>query len=238
MTTRAASRAGCSSVWMWIAGVTSHRPRTTRASLSTTQMSDAVSSCHHNPHGFTNMSVWPSGCQVMCPAMFSANPMAARWRKAIARVCSSDSSTPIGGTTDGAQTSRPPRRALGAFMIGLHPDSNILAKLAFGDLAPGRSGKFIDHDESVGEQVLGNSERQQVLDELGQVDCLRVSEFGIEADLFTEHRIGHRDRCRYRDGGVGRDGVLDLGCADVLAAAEDEIGGSAGHGEISIRVDL
>src|ERR1700752_3354117 len=164
---------------MWIAGVTPHRPRTTPASLSTTQMSDAVSSRHHSPHGLTNMSVWPSSCQVMCPAIFSANPMPARWRKAMASACSLDSSTPIGGTTDGAQTSRPPRRALGAFMIGLHPDSNILAKLAFGDLAPGRSGKFIDHDESFGQQFLGNSERQQVLDKLGQVDCLRVSEFGV-----------------------------------------------------------
>ena len=121
MTTRASSRTRCSSVWMWIAGVTSQRPRTTRASLSTTQMSDAVSSCHHSPHGLTNMSVCPSSCQVMCPAMFSANPMPARWRKATASACSLDSSTPIGGTTDGAQTSRPPRRALGAFIIGLHP---------------------------------------------------------------------------------------------------------------------
>src|ERR1700756_1330976 len=192
MTTRASSRTRCSSVWMWIAGVTSHRPRTTRASLSTTQMSDAVSSCHHNPHGLTNMSVWPSSCHVMCPAIFSANPMAARWRKAIASACSLDSSTPMGGTTDGAQTSRPPRRASGAFMIGLHPDSNILAEPALGDLASRRSRKFIDHDESFGQQFLGNSQRQQVLDKLGQVDCLRVSEFGVEADLFTEHRIGHR----------------------------------------------
>src|SRR6516164_5639405 len=174
MTTRASSRTRCSSVWMWMAGVTSQRPRTTRASLSTTQMSDAVSSCHHSPHGLTNMSVWPSSCQVMCPAIFSANPMAARWRKATASACSLDSSTPIGGTADGAHTSRPPRRALGAFMIGLHPDSNILAGLAFGDLASGRSGKLVDHDESFGQQFLGDSQCQQMLDELGQVDGPRV----------------------------------------------------------------
>src|SRR6516225_8348520 len=217
MTTRASSRTRCSSVWMWIAGVTSHRPRTTRASLSTTQMSDAVSSCHHSPHGLTNMSVWPSSCQVMCPAIFSGNPMAARWRNATASACSLDSSTPIGGTTDGAQTSRPPRRASGAFMIGLHPDSNILPQLPFGDLASGRSGKLVDHDQSFGQQFLGNSQRQEVLDEFGQVDRLRVSQFGVEADLFAEHRVGHRDGRRYRDGGVGRDGVLDLGGADVLA---------------------
>jgi hypothetical protein len=41
-------------------------------------------------------------------------------------------------------------------MIGLHPDSNILAEPAFGDLASGRSGKFVDHDESFGQQFLGN----------------------------------------------------------------------------------
>src|SRR5271166_2018494 len=238
MTTRASSRTRWSSVWMWMAGVTSQRPRTTRASLSTTQMSEAVSSCHHSPHGLTNMSVWPSSCQVMCPAIFSANSVAARWRKAMASACSLVKSTPIGGTTDGAQTSRPPRRALGAFMIGLHPYSNILAELAFGDLAPRRSGKMVDNDESFGQQFLGDSQRQQVLDEPGQVDGLRVDEFGVEADLFTEHRVGHRDRRGYRDSGVGRDGVLDLCCTDVLAAAQDEIGGSAGDGEIAVRVDL
>src|SRR6201998_3526355 len=215
MTTRASSRTRCSSVWMWIAGVTSHRPRTTRPSLSPPQMLDAVSSCHHNPHGFTNMSVWPSSCQVMCPAMFSANPVAARWRKAIARACSSDSSTPIGGTTDGAQTSRPPRRASGAFMIGLHPDSNILAEPALGDLASGRSGKFIDHDESFGQQFLGNSQRQQVLDEFGQVDGRGAGQFGIEADFFTENRIGHRDRRRHGYGGGGAHGGPALGGAAV-----------------------
>src|ERR1700756_1921036 len=188
MTTRASSRTRCSSVWMWMAGVTSQRPRTTRASLSTTQMSEAVSSCHHRPHGLTNMSVWPSGCQVMCPAMFSANPMAARWRKATARACSSDRSTPIGGTTDGAHTSRPPRRASGAFMIGLHPASNILAELPFGDLSAGRPRKFVDDDQSLGKQLLGNPERQQLLDQPGQVDGVRVGQFGVEADLFTEHR--------------------------------------------------
>src|SRR6516165_11755835 len=102
-------------------------------------MSEAVSSCHHSPHGLTNMFVWPSGCQVMCPAIFSAKPMAARWRKATASACSLDSSTPIGGTTDGAHTSRPPRRALGEFIIGLHPDSDILAELAFSDLPTRRS---------------------------------------------------------------------------------------------------
>src|SRR5437763_771648 len=168
---------------MWIAGVTSQRPRTTRASVSTTQMSEAVSSCHHRPHGLTNMSVSPSSCQVMCPAMFSANPMAPRWRNAIASACSSESSTPIGGTTDGAQTSRPPRRGSRAFMVGLHPDSNILAQSAFGDLAARRSGKFVDDDESFGQQFFGHPLRQQVLDELGQADGPRVDEFGVEADL-------------------------------------------------------
>lgn len=81
------------------------------------------------------MFVRPSSCQVMWPAIFSAKPMAARWRKATASACSLDSSTPIGGTTDGAQTSGPPRRGSGAFMVGLHPDSHILAQLPFGDLA-------------------------------------------------------------------------------------------------------
>src|ERR1700742_2696459 len=141
---------------MWIAGVTSQRPRTTRASLSTKQMSDAVSSCHHRPHGLTNMSVCPSRCQVMCPAMFSENPMPARWRKATASACSSDRSTPIGGTTDGAHTSRPPRRGLGVFMFGLHPCSNILAEITFGDLPTGRPGYFVDDDQAFGQEFLRN----------------------------------------------------------------------------------
>src|SRR5271163_2610437 len=164
---------------MWIAGVTSQRPRSTRASPSTAQISDAVSSAHHSPHGLTSMSVCPSGCQVMCPAMFSANPMAARWRNATASACSLDSSTPMGGTTNGAHTSRPPRRALGAFMIGLHSGSNILAEPAFGYLPSRRSGKFVDHDESFGQQFLGNPLRQQVFDEPGQVEALGIDEFGI-----------------------------------------------------------
>src|ERR1700722_16926089 len=145
---------------MCIAGVTSQRPRTTRASASTAQISDAVSSAHHSPHGLTNMSVWPSGCQVMCPAMFSANPMAAKWRKATASACSLDSSTPIGGTTDGAHTSSPPRRALGEVIFGLHPDPDILAELALSDLPTRGSGQFVDHDQSFGQQFLGNPQRQ------------------------------------------------------------------------------
>ena len=104
-----------------MAGVTSHRPPITRASSSTMQMSDAVSSCHHSPHGLTYMSERPSGCQVMCPAMFSAKPMPARWRKATAIACSSVRSTPMGGTFDGAQTSRPPRRT--SFVVMTTPVS-------------------------------------------------------------------------------------------------------------------
>src|SRR6202161_2719239 len=139
---------------MWIAGVTSQRPRITCASASTTQISEAVSSCHHSPHGLTNMLVCPSGCQVMCPARFSANPIPARCRNDTASACSSERSTPIGGTTDGAHTSRPPRRALGVVMAGLRPGFDVLAKRAFGDLAARRSRQLVDHDESLGKQLL------------------------------------------------------------------------------------
>src|ERR1700704_4765107 len=136
---------------MWIAGVTSQRPRTTRASLSTRQISDAVSSAQHRPQGLPNMWLGPSSCQVMWPAIFSANPMPARWRKATASACSLESSTPIGGTADGAHTSRPPRRGLGVFMLGLHPCSNILAEIGFGDLSAGRPWYLVDDDEAFGQ---------------------------------------------------------------------------------------
>src|SRR6185312_11323078 len=112
----------------------------------------------------------------------------------MASACWWESSTPIGGITDGAQTSNPPRRALGAFMTSLHPGSNILAKSAFGYLSARRSGQFVENDESLGQQFLGNSQPQQVFDELGKVDGGGVGEFGVEADLFAEHRIGHGDR--------------------------------------------
>src|SRR5947209_3961776 len=167
---------------MWMAGVTSQRPLTTRASASTTQMSAAVISCHQSPHGLTNMSVCPSGCQVMCPARFSANPIAARWRNAIASDCSSDRSTPIGGTTEGAHTCRPPRRASGMFMIALHPGVNILTKPAFGDLAARRSRQFVDDDESLRQQLLGNPCGQKVFDQPLQVDRLRMDEVGVQAN--------------------------------------------------------
>jgi hypothetical protein len=75
-------------------------------------------------------------------------------------------------------------------MIRLRPDANILAELAFGNLAAGGSGKLVDHDESFGQQLLGNSQRQQVLDELRQVDGPGVGEFGVEANLFTEPGSG------------------------------------------------
>src|ERR1700759_4683084 len=176
---------------MWIAGVTSQRPRITRASAPTTQISEAVSSCHHSPHGFTNMSVCPSGCHVMCPARFSANPIPARWRNATASACSSERSTPIGGTTDGAHTSRPPRRALGVVMVGLRPGFDVLAQCAFGYLAARRSRQLVDHDESLRKQLLENTCREEIVDEAGQGDGLRADEFGIQADLFDEHRIGH-----------------------------------------------
>lgn len=41
------------------------------------------------------------------------------------------------GTTDGAHTSRPPRRGSDVFMLGLHSCSNILAQIAFGDFSAG-----------------------------------------------------------------------------------------------------
>ena len=77
-----------------------------------------------------------------------------------------------------------------------------------------------------------------MLDELGQVDRLRVDEFGVEADLFAEHRIGHRDRRRHRDRRMRGDGVLDLRRADVLAAAQDEIRRPAGDAQVAVGVDL
>src|ERR1700677_5026239 len=135
---------------MLIRGVTSQRPRITRASLSTTQISEAVNSCHHRPHGLTNMSVCPSGCQVICPARCSANPIPARCRNDTASACSSERTTPIGGTTDGAHTSRPPLRALGVVMDGLRPGFDVLAKRAFGDLAARRSRYLLDDDDSFG----------------------------------------------------------------------------------------
>src|ERR1700747_230136 len=167
---------------MCIAGVTSHRPRTTRASSSTAQMSDAVISCHHSPHGWTTMPVCPSSCQVMCPAIFSANPIPARCRNATASACSLDSSTPIGGITEGAQASRPPRRALGTFMIGLHRGSNFVAELALGDLSPRRSREFVEHDQSFGQQFLRNSLRQQMFSELRQGDLEGLAKLGAETD--------------------------------------------------------
>ena len=65
--------------------------------------------------------------------------------------------------------------------------------------------------------------------------CLELDE---HADPLAEERVGHRDRRGHGDGGVGRHGVLDLDRADVLAAAEDEVRGAAGQGEVAVGVEL
>ena len=105
---RASWRRLCSSVWMWIAGVTSQRPSITLASKSTAQTSDAVTSSHHSPQGFTHMLAASSRRQVMCPAMCSEKPDRARMRNAQASACGSVRSTPIGGVMRGAQRASPP----------------------------------------------------------------------------------------------------------------------------------
>ena len=221
-----------------MAGVTSQRPCTTRASSSTTQISEAVSSCHHSPHGLTYISDLPSGCQVMCPAMFSAKPISARCRKAIAICCSLVRSTPMGGTFDGAHTSQAasPRFICGHDRSSVDRISSRSWPLAI--LPPDDRGSSSWTSSRSGSSSLDTPCCKRCSTRAGRSSVDALFELDEHADPLAEERVGHCDGRRHRDRGMGRHGLLDLDRADVLAAAENEVRGPAGQREIAVGVKL
>ena len=116
-------------------------------------------------------------------------------------------------------------------MFGLHRcRSNVLAELAFGDLAAGRPRQLVEHLESLGQQFLGNALLQQVFDECGQVEVSRVVEFGDTTQTLSPN-TGSGIATAAATATAGWVVTASSTCdgADVLAAAQDEVRGSAGQ---------
>ena len=64
------------------------------------------------------------------------------------------------------------------------------------------------------------------------------SELGVEAHALAEDLVGHRHHRRDRDRRVLGDLGLDRGRAEVLAAADDDVGRAADDAEVAVGVDL
>ncbi len=112
------------------------------------------------------------------------------------------------------------------------------AELALGDLGAGGAGDLLDDLEALGQVFLRGARGYEEVGQLGELHRPAVVELDEGADALAEDLVGHRDDGGEGDAGVGGDLLLDLGGADVLAAADDDVGGAADDGEVALLVEL
>src|SRR6266542_5419539 len=105
------------------------------------------------------------------------------------------------------------------------------------DLPAGRHGELRDDLDALGKlvarQLMGVEERH----DLGERDRLAVARDHDRARALPEARIGHAHDGHAGDLGMRVEQVLHLDDRDVLAAADDQVLGAPGDGEVAVAVE-
>ena len=117
------------------------------------------------------------------------------------------------------------------------PTADVGAQLALGDLAARRAGSASTTTRRSGNHSGDTPRSRRKATSVVEVEVAARFELDVEAHPLAEHLVGHRDRGRERDGGVLRYLGLHRRRADVLAAADDDVGRAADDAQVAVGVD-